>query len=294
MKKITLKISAFLLLSVFALQVQAQALYTEPGSYKISTSGVTPELYMTIDGSSGDLVWAEELTGDFEATQIWTIQDHITPASAGYVQITADLRDLGLGLMTMVVDRTTINPDPAVDDKEFRITVRQGVPQFDVNAEDYGFDQFQRRKAKVNDQGLADPDGTNPADGNNALFVKPSGASGASRYGVVPSAAGEQVLFDGGGIDVIQYHLQAPLSNEKFDTSSLFISNPVNDQLTIKGLTSSVSKVSVFNLLGSSVLSKNIDGESTINMNVSGLAAGMYIVKLEGLNGTFSKKIIKQ
>ena len=84
------------------------------------------------------------------------------------------------------------------------------------------------------------------------------------------------------------------LSAEDFDTSSIFISNPVNDLLSIKGLTANENKVSVFNLLGSSVLTKNIDGESTINLNVSGLAAGMYIVKLQGDNGSFSKKIVKQ
>jgi len=57
MKKITLKISAFLLLAISALQVNAQAcpeIYTEDASYLISTCGETTELYMTIDGTTGD------------------------------------------------------------------------------------------------------------------------------------------------------------------------------------------------------------------------------------------------
>jgi hypothetical protein len=42
------------------------------------------------------------------------------------------------------------------------------------------------------------------------------------------------------------------------------------------------------------VLTKNIAGESSVNLSVSNLVSGMYIVKLEGANGAFSKKIIKQ
>jgi hypothetical protein len=288
MKKITLKISTFLLLTMFALQVQGQALYTVEGTYKISTSGVTPVLYITLNGSTGNLEWAEELPGE-DPTQVWTIKNHRTPASAGLMEIWTTIPNVGN--FTMATADDSASPS-------LTLVARAGDPVSVVElSEDYsGLDQFQRRKTPVGPDGLALSSangGSNPSGGNNAIFLRNT-VSTTSRYGVVPSAAGEAVQFDGGGIDVIQYHLVAPLSNEKFDTSSIFISNPVNNELSIKGLTSNVSKVSVFTLLGSEVLTKNIAGKSAISINVSGLAGGMYIVKLQGDNGSFSKKIVKQ
>ncbi|NRD23049.1 T9SS type A sorting domain-containing protein [Winogradskyella litoriviva] len=292
MKKITLKISAFLLLSMCMLQVQAQAcpeIYLEEGSYLISTCGSTPELYLTIDGTTGDLVWAEEI-GSNNPTQVWTIQDHVTPSGTGYVQITADVTP-GPGPFTMIVDQSTIATDEtgAIDqnDKEFRISVRTGLPVADETAADYGFDQFQRRRTA----GFGGP-------GNDALFVKPLGASGGSRYGVIPTAAGEDVLFDGGGIDGLRFvFIEAlPLSDEEFDTSSVFISNPVKDELSIEGLNQNINKISVYDLLGKQVITSSLEADtSSTNLDVSTLTSGIYIVKLEGENGaTFSKKIIKE
>lgn len=296
MKKITLKISAFLLLAMFALQVQGQALYTVEGTYKISTSGLTPNLYLSISPTTGDLIWAEEILPD-NPTQLWTIQDHVNPSGSGFVQITANVP--GPGDFTMIVDQSTITIDPATNlpdasDKDFRISVRPGVPVADEADANYGFDQFQRRKTKVNAEGLADANGTNPENGNNALFVKPLNASGGSRYGVVPSAAGEDVLFDGGGIDVIQYHLVETLSAVDFDASSIFISNPVSNELSIKGLSPNIKEISVYSLLGKRVLSRNLNQESSLTIDTSALSTGMYIVKIASDKGSISKKIVKQ
>lgn len=300
MKKITLKISAFLLLTMLAIQVQAQANYTTPGIYKISTSGLTPNLYLTISTTTGDLIWAEEIMPD-NATQLWTVTDHRAPASAGYVEITADITP-GPGAFTMIVDESTIDIDPATgmfdpNDKTFRISVRPGLPVDDPAAADYGFDQFQRRKAKVGPDGLADPDGANPPGNpnNNAIFVKPPApADGGSRYGVIPTAAGEDVVFDGGGIDVIQYHLITALSTADFDTSSIFISNPVNNELSIKGLTANVKQVSVYSLLGKEVISREVNEKSALSIDVSALSSGLYLVKMQGEKGSYTKKIVKQ
>lgn len=287
MKKITLKISAFLLIAMSALQVQAQAcpeVYTEEGSYLISTCGLDTELYMTIDGSSGDLVWAEEI-GDDHPTQLWTIQDHVNAWGTGYVQITADLSSIGSGSWTMIVDQSTIDPDDS-NDKNFRISARTGDPIADDTDAEYGFDQFQRRRTS----GHGGP-------GNDALFAKPLGASGGSRYGVIPSAAGEDVQFDGGGIDGLRFVLVATTASTKeFDTNSIVINNPVKDQLTIEGLNQSIKQISVYDLLGKQVMISNFsDNETSINLNVSSLNSGLYIVKLEGENGaSFTRKIIKE
>ncbi|KAA5824849.1 T9SS type A sorting domain-containing protein [Algibacter amylolyticus] len=293
MKKITLKISAFFLLTMFALQVQGQALYSVEGTYKISTSGLSPNLYITVNTSLGTVEWAEELPGEDE-TQLWTIKGHRTPADTGLIEITGNIT--GLGAVTLCTTDDSAHPN-------LTLAVRPGDPKsvaYDDTTDpitysgDYsGLDQFQRRKAKVNAEGLADANGSNPADGNNALFLKNT-LGGNSRYGVIPAAAGEAVQFDGAGIDVLQYHLVAPLSTIDFDTSSIFISNPVSNQLSIKGLSPNIKEVNVYSLLGKKVLSRAVINESDINVDTSALSSGLYIVKIQSENAEFSKKIVKQ
>jgi len=300
MKKNLLKLTLTAALLFSAAAFQAQALWTVNGTYKISTSGLDTNLYLTINTSSGALEWAEEIDGD-APTQVWNVIDHRTPASSGYMEIWATIP--GVGDFSLAVDKTTIDIDATTNtfdtnDKNMTLTVVAGQPVGDETSENYGFDQFQRRKTKVNSEGLADPDGAIPADGNNALFVKPLGASGGSRYGIIPSAAGDPVEFDGGGIDVIQYHLieEAVASVNTFNTEEFSITNPISNELTIKGSTSEVNKVVVYSVLGNQVLSKSINNNNgNININVSSLATGLYIVELNGVSGQrLTKKIIKQ
>jgi len=289
MKKITLKISAFLLFALFALQVQGQAcpeVYSEEGSYKIAVCTQNPgtpatELYMTINGATAALEWATLLPDD-NPTQVWTIQDHGNPYGTGFVQITADLSSLNAGNWTMIIDQSTIAD---ANDKDFTISVRPGDPIIDNTDENYGFDQFQRRRTS----GYGGP-------GNDALFAKPLGGSGGSRYGVVPGAAGDQVLFDGGGIDGLRFILveTLSLSTEEFDTSSVFISNPVKNELTIDGLNQTIKQISVYSLLGKEVLTRSVDAQTSLSIDVAALTSGMYLVKMQGENGSFTKKIVKQ
>ena len=287
MKKITLKISAFLLLVMSVLQVQAQncpELYNEPGVYKLATCGLAgSELYMTINGTGG-LEWAEEITPD-SPTQLWTVKDHRDLAPNGYVEITADLSSLGGGNWTMVVDETTFDATSATNNN-VRINVMNRLPYTTgEGAALYGYDQFQRRKAT----------GWSGA-GNNALFAKPPG-QGNLRYSVAPTAAGDPILFNNGGtINDIRFIFVQALSTEKFDTTSVFISNPVNDELTIKGLNQSIKQISVYDLLGKQVISNNLSDDTiSTNLDVSSLTTGLYIVKLEGENGaSFTKKIVKK
>lgn len=287
MKKITLKISAFVLFALSALQVQAQncsELYLEPGVYKLATCGLTTELYMTINGDSGQLEWAEELTTTpINATQLWTIQDHREPSGSGFVEITADLTALNSGSWTMIVDQTTYDGSGA--DPEVRINARTGVPISDTADSNYGYDQFQRRKAT----GWS-------GDGNNALFAKPPG-QGNLRYSVAPTAAGDQVLFQNAGtINDIRFIFVEALSTEEFDTSSVFISNPVKDELTIEGLNQNIKQIAVYDLLGKQVIYSNLgDDVSSTKLDVSTLTSGMYIVKLQVENGaSVTKRIVKE
>jgi len=289
MKKITLKISAFLLFALSALQVQGQScpeIWDQPGVYKIATCGLATELYMTINGSSGELEWAAEIASGnaLEPTQLWTIKDHRDLDPNGFVEITADLSSLAAGDWTMVVDDATYAPAGA--DTDVRITVMNRTPYLSSEgAALYGYDQFQRRR----ETGWGGP-------GNNALFCKPPG-QGNMRYRDAPAAAGDDVVFSAGGaISPLRLIFVETLSTDEFDTSSVFISNPVKDELSIEGLNQSIKQISVYDLLGKQVITNNPSDDTTsVNLDVSSLTSGLYIVKLEGENGqSFTKKIIKE
>lgn len=90
--------------------------------------------------------------------------------------------------------------------------------------------------------------------------------------------------------------IQPVASTQSFSIGAFSISNPINNQLTIKGATSDVSEISMYSVLGNKVLSKSMNSESgDISINVSALANGLYIVEMTSNDGQrFTKKIIKQ
>jgi hypothetical protein len=285
MKNITLKIGAFLLFALFAIQAQAQPiLWCGDGTYKIGARGTN--LFMTINGATAALEWQEELPGD-DPTQVWSVVGHRSPASAGLMEITASAGGFD---WTMCMTAAEAANYPAVT-----LSVRMGDPESNGAGDWSGLDQFQRRKARVDANGDPDSNGSNPSGPkNNALFIQLSDTQTNSRYGIIPSAAGDPVQFDSGGIDVIDYHLVALLSTADFDTSSIFISNPVNNELSIKGLSAQVKQVSVYSLLGKEVISSEVNGKSELNIDVTALSTGMYLVKMQSEKGSYTKKIVKQ
>lgn len=84
------------------------------------------------------------------------------------------------------------------------------------------------------------------------------------------------------------------LSSLEFDKSSVFVANPVNDTIQIKGLSSNINKVEVFNLLGKSLIVKQAEGVSSLNLDASVLSSGIYLVILSGEQSIITKKIIKR
>lgn len=277
MKKITLKITTVLLLTMFVVQVHAQFsnVWTVNGTYKIGTNGVAPQLFMTINPATLAVEWKAELTGN-DPKQVWTITDHRTPADTGLMEIWATIP--GVGNYTMTTSSGT-GGHPV-----YAISVRAGDPISVVAGSlDYsGLDQFQRRRTS----GFGGP-------GNNALFLRTTAGTN-SRFGAVPTAADEAVQFDGGAIDALEFFLIETLNNKKFDSSSIFVSNPVKNQLNITGLTDNVNKVAVFSLLGQEVLNRKVEGQSELSIDASALSSGIYIVELSGEAGKFTKKIIKK
>jgi len=102
-------------------------------------------------------------------------------------------------------------------------------------------------------------------------------------------------LDAGPNYDYVYFTTNSVLSTETFDKQSFSVSNPVNDQLNIKGLTSKVKEVSVYSILGNRVLRRKVDTDNAINLNVSSLSKGVYIVEIKGNEGSrFTQKIIKQ
>ncbi|APY11861.1 hypothetical protein BWZ22_11725 [Seonamhaeicola sp. S2-3] len=95
------------------------------------------------------------------------------------------------------------------------------------------------------------------------------------------------------GIDEWVFEAATVLSTNDFDVSSIFVSNPVNNQMSIKGLDSNVEQVSVFSLIGQEILTRKVNGQSSLSIDVSSLTSGMYLVEMKGGNKVFVKKIIK-
>lgn len=106
-----------------------------------------------------------------------------------------------------------------------------------------------------------------------------------------------RVVVNGPNYDFIRITTNSVLSNEDIKDSAVVLNNPVKDVLTISGLNSNVEQVAIYDLLGKQVLTKEIqdlDG-AALNLDLSSLNSGLYIVRLQGDNGNnFSRKIIKE
>ena len=276
MKKQLLKLT-LLAFAVFfgSASIQAQNEWTKNAKYKIKADGV--DLLMTIDvGAPGFLKWAAEKPGDDES-QVWTITDHRVAAAAAlsYMEITAEVQGTVLTLGTVAGN---------VSGKNITLTANVGEPVTDDTAAGYEYDWFQRRKT-----------GTSQG-GNDALFIKVPN-EGGSRYGIAP-VLDAAVEFDGGGIDKLEFVFVEDLpaaSVNTFELGAFTIANPIGDQLVIKGATADVSKVSVFSIVGSNVLSQSINvGGGDIELNVNNLPSGLYVVEILGNNGErFTQKLVK-
>jgi hypothetical protein len=79
------------------------------------------------------------------------------------------------------------------------------------------------------------------------------------------------------------------ISNENPTPTAYAFPNPSSDQIKI-GATQKFNKISVINVLGSTVFTENVDTNNYM-LNVSSLKAGIYLVQLDTEYGTITKKI---
>ena len=283
MKKITLRLFAFIAVALFSYQAQAQGnrFPTDPaaqgGPFLIKVEG--QDLYLTLPdeeppafGSFTQILTYQPLNTTNPELQQFSVSP--VPASApigqffyiesviagrGLVELT-DREDLSspLGVQGNVAS----SPDPDGLDV-WNPTRGSGTQLFNWNnCGDCAFTGTARRRVQ-DVSGTANP------------------------------FAGSDVSVSGGGPVVFSWEAVV-LSNEDFNVSSVFISNPVNNQLTISGLTPNVKDIAVYSLLGKQVLAVQLNGETSLSLDTSALASGIYVVEMKGENASVSKKIVKQ
>jgi glucosylceramidase len=69
--------------------------------------------------------------------------------------------------------------------------------------------------------------------------------------------------------------------------------NPATDYISVECVHKQNLKLSIFNIVGELVL-KNELLSSTSEIDISSLPAGMYIIKVSGMDRTVQQKIIKE
>lgn len=257
MKKITFKISAFLLLTFFGHQVQGQAFPGVAGAYQIKVQG--ENLYLTQSTTSDAITYEAEIPGS--SAQVFDINNH---PDGDFFSITSGVPGKGV------------------------------VEVLDIMSASSGIGS----KSNVAG-GAGQQDKWNPTRGSGTQIFLESSAAGTAWDGSAKrrlqgfSASGAAVI-GGGAAVAFDFIPLGALSTQKFDASSMFISNPVSNQISIKGLTPSINTVTIYSLLGTQVLSSKIGAQSSLNIDATKLTSGMYIVVLSGEGEQFTKKIIKQ
>jgi hypothetical protein len=98
----------------------------------------------------------------------------------------------------------------------------------------------------------------------------------------------------GSPVSIKTFSVDNTLSTEGVIENAIFISNPVANELIIKGLTNAIKQIEIYSLLGKRVLINNVNSKSSLILNVNALSSGLYIVKMTGNNSVITKKIIKK
>lgn len=290
MKKITLKISAFLLLAMVAFQAQAQVNEIVEGTkYNLRNAGTGK--YLQANGV-GQYVMVDELVdGDVTFNFFFHHQNTIDPGADGETgtdddvvhnytddwNIQNDVRGMMRSQNTALVHTNfrynawNTNGGHKTDKRWAATTEDVGVTAFKFAA----LTSFSSDTATEADKRFLYDDASGTPSN---IITADMGTDTANALWVLSEAT------------------NTLLSTKTFGLNAFSISNPVNNLLTIKGATSKVSEISVYSVLGNRVLSRTINNEDgDINIDVNTLSTGLYIVRMTGNNGErFTKKIIKQ
>lgn len=284
MKKITLKISAFLFLAMSAFQSQAQVTEIVEGTkYNLRNAGTG--MYLKATGTGAYEVAADLVEGEVTFNFFFNHHNTTDPGADGTVGTDDDVvhnyvEDWNIGNDTRGILRSS---NTGLVHTNFK---------FDIWNGNGGHKTDKRWITTATDLG---------------------GITGFRIAAVVSGDVDTRYLYEIGGVPsniteadmgadtgnsywVLTEATTTLLSTKSFGVDAFAISNPVNNQLTIKGATSKVSKISLYSVLGNKVLSKVISGgNAEIKFDVSALSTGLYILEMSGNNGErFTKKIVKQ
>ena len=262
MKKITL----LLLLTFICISINAQ--FDGPAFYKIKHA-VTGK-YMTVDVANADIVSTAELPNN-DASQVFEIK---AVGDTGNFNISCIITEFDALRANSLNLFPTTTSTPTSDTNNTRIFA---FPLEENNLEINGIKVRYIFTAQTGSP--------------RYMFDKGFDEATSAPY---PDAS---VGYTGSGqpkATWILENLTRPLSTNEFDKNLIVIANPVKNNISIKGLSSKVKKVEVFNLIGKSVLVKTTKGVSSLNVDSSSLSSGVFILKIYGKNSAFTKKIIKE
>jgi len=144
--------------------------------------------------------------------------------------------------------------------------------------------------------------GSPAISGNVSPLTPLSNFNGEDPNGVWTLSVADGVPQDGGSIDDFSIEIcdgTATFSNDDFvaDQQGFQIyPNPAQDQITIEFLATSltVSNINIYDLSGKVVRSYDFDKKqsSNLNLNVSDLSNGVYLVRIESSKGSAVEKLI--
>ncbi|TVZ56284.1 putative secreted protein (Por secretion system target) [Lutibacter sp. Hel_I_33_5] len=136
----------------------------------------------------------------------------------------------------------------------------------------------------------------------NATPIAPQEAVNDAFFGSIPSqffcyknSLYFAANYTGSGYDMWKY-TPLTLSVNKFDIEKVSVyPNPTDTTINISlQNNSSIKKVEIFNLMGQKSLSKKIDNQSIINLDVSNFSKGIYLLKIQGEGREYLKKFVKK
>lgn len=304
MKKITFKNLLFLSLCVFTLQTFAQVGFQEKVSYRLRTALPSPDDYNTSKTApfAGQYVYPTVTAGS-DALKV-LLKDTNNPETQLFQFSPLEGQTvefpLGTGQMHQVYNIVSSTPGNGTN----------GTGVLELNSLP---SNGQRIRLRGNAYPFNDDlgkfiiravSGTATVSYYNIVAVATIGIdSGADRV-VGPDTNYEWLNFGGIGGDVRPQFEDwvfetatgdIVLSNNEFETSSISMTNPVNNNLSITGLNGNVKQISMYSILGQQVLTRKLENaDSAIHINVSALKRGVYLVTINGENSSFTRKIIKE
>jgi hypothetical protein len=289
MKKITLR-NIFLTTALLVASFQSYAQLIEPGFYRIQVLGsfegdnvvITPARpgetaqqpieAIPLDESNSDQVFEVVYTGDDfaeavgGATQVLNL---VSITDSGNIE-SANQNNDGVRALTNPSGRanlrgaTTENNEAGLFDDFYLEEVAGNPEAFRIRTAHTPFNGGERRLA-----------GANSNSGTRFLNFGGFNGEGLDQFAFIP--ANDDIL-----------------STSDVKASDFFVSNPVSNELSVRGLKSNtIENISVYDVIGKEVLSASVNA-SQATLDVSSLISGLYVVKLSGSTGSFSTKIIKQ